>query len=254
MKNKELLKLIGVPVSTSEIFHEKTIMKPPQNSVRPTEWPQEWKKKYYKSYPRFSYITLPQVKKLPIKSYEVIIERRKSEREFGEARLSVQKISQLFYYSCGGRGKQDEYNSKRIYPSAGGRYPLEVYAVIQKSDIASAVYHYQIKDHIIERIASYGEYNSNRCFNQVFINKAPLVVFITAVFKRSKIKYGDRSYRHILIEAGHLGQLLYQTSTCLNLSCCAIGGYYDEEINTLLALDVAREGVVYAFAIGERSH
>ena len=253
MKNEELLKLVGVPVSVSDRFHAETIMRPSNNSMLSSAWPEEWKKKYYKAYPRFPQVVLPHPGHLPTKSYETIIEQRKSERAFGVTRLSAQKIGQLLYYSCGGRGKQDEHHSKRIYPSAGGRYPLEIYTVIRKSELPSAIYHYQIKEHYMEKIGPHKNFISKVCFNQSFINKAPLIIFITSVFKRMNIKYGDRSYRHIQIEAGHVGQLIYQTATCLDLACCAIGGYYDEEINMLLGLDVLREGVVYAMAIGEHS-
>ena len=64
------------------------------------------------------------------------------------------------------------------------------------------------------------------------------------------MKYGDRGYRHVLAEAGHLAQNLYLISSALGLSCCAMGGYYDEEINNLLDIDGVGESIVYILAIG----
>ncbi|OGJ54835.1 hypothetical protein A2880_02980 [Candidatus Peribacteria bacterium RIFCSPHIGHO2_01_FULL_49_38] len=73
-----------------------------------------------------------------------------------------------------------------------------------------------------------------------------MAVIITAVFSRTINKYGDRGYRNILIEAGHVGQNLYLVSESLGLKCTAIAGTKDEEIERFLDIDGVTESVVYA--------
>ena len=74
------------------------------------------------------------------------------------------------------------------------------------------------------------------------------------MFKRTILSYGDRGYRHILVEAGHLGQNIYLNSVALGLSCCAIGGYIDDKLNSLIDVDGLNESVVYVLAVGKRSN
>jgi len=64
------------------------------------------------------------------------------------------------------------------------------------------------------------------------------------------VKYKDRGYRYIFIEAGHLGQNISLVAKNLNLSTCAIGGFIDEELNNLLDIDSQKESVIYIFAVG----
>jgi len=63
-------------------------------------------------------------------------------------------------------------------------------------------------------------------------------------------KYGDRGYRYILLEAGHVMQNLNLACTSLGLGSCNIGGFFDDELAGLLGLPVAQEAVLYAVAIG----
>ena len=94
----------------------------------------------------------------------------------------------------------------------------------------------------------------SKCFlNQNWVKKSGCIILISAVFKRNTIKYGDRGYRHIMQEAGHLGQNIYLISSALGLGCCAISGFNDEELNNMLDLDGVNEGVIYSFSIGSKN-
>jgi len=43
--------------------------------------------------------------------------------------------------------------TKRFYPSAGARYPLEIYPIIfSSSDLEQGIYHYNSRDHSLELI------------------------------------------------------------------------------------------------------
>ena len=78
-----------------------------------------------------------------------------------------------------------------------------------------------------------------------------MAIIMTAVFDRSQMKYGERGYRYMLIEAGHVGQNFCLTAEALGLKCSALGGTHDEPIERLLDIDGVTESVMYALAIGK---
>jgi SagB-type dehydrogenase family enzyme len=76
-------------------------------------------------------------------------------------------------------------------------------------------------------------------------------VFVwTALVDRSKWKYRERAYRYIYMDAGHLGQGLYLAATALNLGCCTVGAFFDEEMDRLMGIDGREEITVYLGAVG----
>jgi SagB-type dehydrogenase family enzyme len=78
------------------------------------------------------------------------------------------------------------------------------------------------------------------------------VVFIwTAVVARSKWKYGERAYRYIYMDAGHIGQNLYLAAVALGLGCCTIGAFFDDEVNEILNVDGTEETAVYMGIAGK---
>jgi len=86
-----------------------------------------------------------------------------------------------------------------------------------------------------------------------FVKDASLIIFQTAVFWRTCIKYGERGYRFVLQESGHIGQNIYLVSEVLNLKCCALGGFRisDEQIEKLLDIDGITESLIYTSVIGK---
>lgn len=255
MSNKitKLLESIE-PLSESRKFHIstnidnlKSFKKTPRES-----WPEEWKKIYYKAYPRFDQILLPKPTRNKIDLEETIL-KRTSYRNFSEKKISTGDFSNLVYYSV---GKKNLINSgeKRNYPSAGARYPLEVYPFVFAIDkIKRGIYHYHIKTHSLETILrSATKDEIIRQFDQAWINKSALLLVITAVFDRTEIKYKDRGYRHILAEYGHVAQNLYLVGTGLGLGVCSIGGFNDRGLNELIDIDGVDESVTGVVAIGNK--
>lgn len=82
------------------------------------------------------------------------------------------------------------------------------------------------------------------------IDDAGFLVLLTASFLRNRVKYGERGYRYVLQEAGHLAQNIYIVSESLGLGAVAVGGFYDDEVNDILSLDGVEEAVVYAVVVG----
>ena len=140
----------------------------------------------------------------------------------------------------------------RFYPSAGARYPLEIYLIVNSvGNLGRGLYHYNLKKNNLEvlLLKDLSGFVRENIGDDV-LSKAAFYVLITAVLDRSRIKYGERGYRFALIEAGHLGQNFYLVSNSLGLKCCAIGGFVDEAFNKLLDLEGQNEKVFYILAFG----
>lgn len=219
------------------------------------EWPMEWKQIYFKSYPRLPQITLEEPKKnfLQKSLYNMLL-KRNSNRNFNFAKISKAELSTLLFFSAGITKKAKNWdNTSRVYPSAGARYPTELYLVVLNADnLAKGLYHYNVKNHSLELLLKEDLKDYlYKAVKQGWINKAGIVFIIASVLGRSEVKYKNRAYRFCLIEAGHLGQNIYLVSTALNLKCCAIGGFIDKKINSLLDFNNNNEFTSYLLAIGK---
>jgi SagB-type dehydrogenase family enzyme len=85
---------------------------------------------------------------------------------------------------------------------------------------------------------------------QEMLEEASCVFVWTAIVGRSKWKYRERAYRYIYIDVGHIGQTLYLAATALNLSCCTVGAFFDEEVDRVIGVDGKNEISVYLGAVG----
>src|SRR5829696_9188569 len=77
------------------------------------------------------------------------------------------------------------------------------------------------------------------------------IIFVSAIFVRSTFKYGDRGYRFVLLEAGHLAQNAILTAAELGLAAAPIGGYMDREVDDYLDIDGLNESTIYIMLIGQ---
>jgi len=77
------------------------------------------------------------------------------------------------------------------------------------------------------------------------------VVFIwAAIFKRSKWKYSQRAYRYIYLDAGHISQNLALATVSINCGACQVGAFFDDEINSIVAIDGNEESSICLSVVG----
>ncbi len=88
------------------------------------------------------------------------------------------------------------------------------------------------------------------CLNQDLGRDAAAMVFHTADLKTAAQRYGDRAYRYLHLDAGHLGQRLNLAAIRLNLGVSGIGGFFDNQVNEVLGIPVD-EAVLYITTIGQ---
>ncbi|AJS60190.1 AMP-binding protein [Paenibacillus sp. IHBB 10380] len=97
-----------------------------------------------------------------------------------------------------------------------------------------------------------GDYRSKSaelCLGQELVHDAS-VLFFFAVDHSQITEKNFYTYQQKLIDVGILGQMIYLKSHELKLGYSAIGGYYDDDVKTLLQLDEQME-IVYSGTLGK---
>jgi len=241
----------------SKLFHKQTdfdfsIGSLPSN---PQFWPKEWKEIGYKEYPRMPKVQLPK-NFLNLGEFENALKQRHSTRNFNpNAEINLQQLSTLLYYSAGFKPqKKENWNLvRKFYPSGGARYPLEVYLGIRKvNSVNPGIYHYNIKEHSLENIGVKEWLDELLpALYYPWSRDASVIFIIAAAWDRNFIKYKDRGYRIVLMEAGHMAQNLVLTASALNIGCCNLVGFHNKEINRILDIENVGESALYMTVLGK---
>jgi len=179
---------------------------------------------------------------------EQAIADRRSERYFSQSPLNLAEISQLLW---AGQGVSN-LSGFRTAPSAGALYPLEIFVIVGNVvNLSPGVYRYQPSDHSLAKIMT-GDIRDDLCkasLHQPAVRKAPAVILISAVFQRTKQKYGQRGIRYVYIETGHAAQNICLETTAIGLKSVTIGAFDDEKTKKLLNLKT--EEPLYLIPIGK---
>jgi SagB-type dehydrogenase family enzyme len=208
------------------------------------------------SFAAYPAVDLPsELKPLDVSLDQAIVART-SARALDAQRLTLQELATLLHYSYGVTRDNLETVYPRPFrtvPSGGALYPLELFFhTTRVAGLEPGLYHYNPSLNNV-RFLSYGDRSQNICEAVVqsdLLLNASLVLFITAMFERSVFKYGDRGYRFVLLEAGHVAQNFCLVASALGLGCVTIGGFFDREIDEFLDLDGVTHSTVYMAAVG----
>lgn len=219
-----------------------------------SKWPIEWKTVTYKMYPLVGKIPLGEPKIETEDSFFETVQKRKSGRDFDRRPIDIHTLSTLLKYSCGIVESPENRNPRRAHPSGGGRAPIEIYPLVLagSKDIPAGVYHYNIREHALDSIGerAFTPDDIDSLFAYEWVRTASVAIIMTGVFSRTQMKYGERGYRYLFIEAGHVGQGIYLGAAALGLKCCAIVGTKDKSLEKLLDIDGHTESVLYAVIVG----
>ena len=171
-------------------------------------------------------------------------ERRRSVRSFADRRLTASEIS-LLLWSAQGITHPDGY---RTAPSAGALYPLELYLAT-----AEGWHRYRPRGHRLSLLsrADLRESLRRAALGQEPVGAAPAVFVVTAVYRRTALKYGEeRAERYARIEAGHAAQNLLLQAAALGLGAVPVGAFDDTEVARALGLP-GGEAPLYLIPVGE---
>jgi SagB-type dehydrogenase family enzyme len=183
---------------------------------------------------------------------------RRSRRDFHLAPMPLETLGRLLFQSfgiAGWREAEGHLVAERPFPSAGGLYPLELYVLAQEvTGLPDGIYHYDPWTHELarRRAGRFQEQLAGMAFGQAVIRDANLVLCLAAIVERTTWKYGQRGYRYVLFEAGHISQNFYLIATALGLSAFSVGGFFDPEVSRLLDLPPG-EDPLYLFCAGQEA-
>ena len=142
----------------------------------------------------------------------------------------------------------------RAVPSGGALYPLELYvAALRVEGLEPGLYHFDP----LRAGARGGRSGDSTAGDVAALSTYPeivvacaAVIFVAAVFGRTRFKYGLRGYRFALLEAGHVGQNVLLAATAFGLGAVPLGGFYDRLTDEFLGLDGVNESTLYTIAVG----
>ena len=181
-----------------------------------------------------------------------VMEARRSVRDFRRAALTREQLSQLLWATQGITASHHGH-AFRAAPSAGACYPLDTYVVVNRVEgLEAGLYRYDVEGTRLARLRR-GDLSgaiAAACLDQEMAAEAAAVFAWVAVPARSKERYRERAYRYVYLDAGHIGENLHLAATALGLGCCAIGAFFDDEVNALLGADGLDATAVYLSVVG----
>jgi SagB-type dehydrogenase family enzyme len=165
-------------------------------------------------------------------SVEKAIKQRRTIRAFLNEPLTLAQLSQILWAA---QGITDDRGLKRAAPSGGALYPIDVYVVAGQNGVrglAPGVYTYDPSGHLLEKIADADARQdvAVAALRQMWMATAPVILVLTAEYRRITIKYGDRGERYAMIEVGHIGQNIFLQCEALGLGAGIVGAFYDNEV------------------------
>ena len=206
----------------------------------------------YKEYPQAKSIELPSFEPSRPMTVDAALRQRKSVRDFQAKPISLGQLAYVLWASTGLQRVEQGYEF-RTAPSAGALYPIETYVIANDvRKLEQGVYHYSIRDHKLGQIVQ-GDMRRQitaAALGQGMCATAAAVFVWSAVFERCKWKYGQRAYRYIHLDAGHIAENLSLAAVSLNLGSCEIGALFDDDANAILGIDGIEESTILMAAVG----
>lgn len=206
----------------------------------------------YKAYPKVVTVELPTPAPRLEFGLDEAFRTRKSIRRYTEEPMTVQELSYLLW-AANGIQREERGRQFRTVPSAGAQYPIESYIVVNRvTDLAPGIYHYAVDRQVLELLAE-GDHSdavASAAFDQSMCAAAAVVLVWTAVIQRCRWRYGQRAYRYIYLDAGHIGQNAALAAVSLGLGSCQIAAFFDDQINEMVGVDGVEEAVVYMTSVG----
>lgn len=184
------------------------------------------------------------------------IERRESIRNYMYSPLSLDELSFALWCAQGVQKVQDSAATFRNVPSAGARHAFETYLLINNVEgLVPGVYRYLAIGHkllLTDPDPVTVKHIVKGCMDQPFIASSAVTFILTAVAERMTWRYGERGYRYLHLDAGHVGQNLYLAAETIGCGACAVAAFLDETVNAALGIDGEKQFAIYIVAMGKK--
>jgi SagB-type dehydrogenase family enzyme len=202
----------------------------------------------------------PQAPPLPPPSLEdgpglwKALRERRSFRDYRPVPLSQKELSNLLW-AAQGITEKTFAPWYRTSPSAGALHPIDTYLVVNRVEgLQPGLYFFDVVEFSLglKKEGDFSRPIANAALNQDLAAEAAAVFVWVAVIERSRQKYRQRAYRYIYLDCGHIAQNLYLAAEALNLGCCGIAAFFDDEVNDLVGVDGQEETAIYLATVGKK--
>jgi len=203
-------------------------------------------------------IDLPMPEDIPAINIDFMaaVELRTSVRDYQRMPISLLELSFLLWCTQGVKQVLGDKATLRTVPSAGARHAFETYLLINNVEgIKPGLYRYLALEHKLAEVNmkdSIAEEITNACLGQKFILNSAITFIWSADIERMTWRYGERGYRYIHLDAGHICQNLYLSAQVIGCGACAIAAFDDELLNSAVGIDGEQQFAVYVAAVGKR--
>ena len=181
---------------------------------------------------------------------EKAILRRRSTRAYSGANLSIEELKALLDFTY----QPHHYQYQELDPQPD-YFDLSLIqsfvAVSGVNGLEEGCYYYAPLAQELRQIRfkNFRQELYYLCLGQALGRDAAAVIFHTADLEQAVKLYGDRAYRYLHMDAGHLGQRLNLAAIYLELGVSGIGGFFDDQVNEVLGIP-ADEAVLYITTLG----
>ena len=185
------------------------------------------------------------------------IEQRRTLRNYAPLPLTLEELAFLLWSTQGVKKVTPRPRTYRTVPSAGALHAFETYLLCNRVEgLPAGLYRYAAIEHVLLEIdldPQIGEELTRACGNQNQIRTSAVTFAWVAVTQRMCWRYGERGYRYLHLDAGHVCQNLYLAAEAIGCGACAIAAYEDEEVNAALGIDGEEMFAIYLASLGKRS-
>jgi SagB-type dehydrogenase family enzyme len=188
--------------------------------------------------------------KLPLKGLEKTILKRRSTRAYNGANLTLDELQAILDFTY-----QPHHYIRQGLDGSPDYFDLNLIetfiAVSGVNNLEEGCYYYAPKAQELRQIRfkNFRRELHYLCLGQELGRDAGAVVFHTADLKKAVDNVGDRAYRYLHMDAGHLGQRLNLAAIQLGLGVSGIAGFFDDQVNEVLGIPTD-EAVLYITTLG----
>lgn len=203
-------------------------------------------------------IDLPMPEEIPAINIDFMaaVELRTSVRDYQPMPISLLELSFLLWCTQGVKQVLGNKATLRTVPSAGARHAFETYLLINNVEgVKPGLYRFLALEHKLAQVNitdSIAQEISNACLRQNFVLNSAVTFIWAADVARMTWRYGERGYRYLHLDAGHICQNLYLSAQVIGCGACAIAAFDDELLNSVVGIDGEEQFVVYVATVGKR--
>ncbi len=201
--------------------------------------------------PRFEDLAAPHV------GLATVLTQRTSVRTYARGALRLEELAWLLWCTQGVKEVlPNRAGTFRTVPSAGARHAMETFLLANRVDaLGPGLHRYLAIRHAVARLwtdPDIADRIAAAALGQDMVPASAVTFLWVADVHRMTYRYGQRGYRYLHLDAGHIAQNLYLAAEAIGCGACAIAAFDDQAMNDALGLDGENQFVIYLATVGRK--